>query len=1205
MIRIRTGYSFRTASGHLDDVINKIKAIGWSHAPITDRGSTFGWVRWNKSAKKAGLKPIFGVELAVSDSINAKKPSVDYWTFIAKDSVQPINELISTATNQFRYQPLLNYEQALAVDAFKIIGHRSIINRLPVDNRDGLFWALGPAVAKGYANKLISSGIPPIMAGDNRYTNPEGKGLWEIICGRNAERQSYPQHILDESEWRRSIEFIVSDKSIIDQAIANARSVIDGSTAALVTGNLLKPEHPKPLYDMCVDGAAELKVDLTDPVYKERLDREIKLIYEKKFEDYFYIVSDICCFARKNMLVGPARGSSCGSLVCYLLGITLVDPIPHGLIFERFIDINRNDLPDIDIDFSDVRRHLVFDYVTKKYGAEHVARLGTVAMFKPKSALQEASGALNIPKWKCDNLSDTMIERSSGDARALNTLEDSLKELAAGKKLLEDHPEIINIIHMEGHPRHSSQHAAGIIISDKPVSEFVALDLRTGSTMCDKKDAEDLNLLKIDALGLKQLSVFEDTLEMASLPQNTLEHIPLDDQEAFDVLNQQKFSGIFQFNGQALQSISTQFKIDRFDDIVSITALARPGPLASGGAMEWVKRRNGMNPITYAHPVFKPHLQDTLGIVLYQEQVMEIGRKVGDLDWSQVTALRKAMSKSLGKEYFDQFGDPWKAGAIAKGVDPEKAEKVWDDLCAYGSWCLSGQTRLRNLFTNQHSKEEFFTIKQLYEAKGFSPFRTQPTTKRQRILCWDGRGLKPAETVDVVYSGRKETWLVEASNGNSIRATLDHRFLCIDGEYRSLRDIKVGDDVAVIGDRQITSRKAKTGTGSGRHNWRREELEGKAFFNGVRGTRKRVKEASPICTECGSWPTEEIHHIDGNHRDHNLHNLQAVCRKCHKKLHRDLFGQNPKPYDKGRGIEFAQVVSISNPLVEDTYDISMPCPNNNFLAEDFVVHNSFNKSHAVAYGYISYQCCWLKAHYPFEFAAATLSHEDDPMKQIMMLREMALEGFDYIPVDATISEDRWKVGSKNGQRVLVGPLSNVKGIGPKMVSAIIGARRRGEAIPDRAAKLLSNPKTDIDALFPIEAAINKIMPDPAERNIFTPPTIIKNIVPELKKKTYLIYCTPTRIQPRDENEAVLVAKRGYEVKGQTAYLNLRLTDDTDTVFGKVSRFDFDRIGREIVDRGRPGKALYAMKGTVQLFPGSTFRAFNVSSIRYIGDMDNA
>ena len=945
MLRVRTGYSFRTAAGMLDSVMARLQEVGAAYAPISDRASTFGWVRWNKLAKKAGLKPVFGVELAVTGSLNAKKPAVDYWTFFAKDDLRDINELMYLATSQFRYEPLLSYEQALRADGLiKIVGSRSLLDQIPP--QDDLYVALSPSAAKGYVTEALKMGHKFVASSDNKYVNKDDEGFYEVLCGRGASTQTYAQHILSEAEWRKAVARVASPE-LIDLSWTTAAQIADECKAALKTATLLSPAKPQTLEEMCRAGAKKLNISLDDPVYEARLQRELALIKEKQFEDYFYIIADVMQFARQKMICGPARGSSCGSLVCYLLEITTIDPIPFDLLFERFIDITRNDLPDIDIDFSDQKRHMVFEYMEKKYGRDHIARLGTVALFRPRSAIDEAGTALGVPKWLCDKVLDSLIVRSGGDSRALQTLEDTFNTTPAGRELLEKNPEILIAARMEGHPRHYSQHAAGIVVTETPVTDYVAVDARTGATHCDKKDAEDLNLLKIDALGLTQLSVFEDALTMAGKDIHFLERVPLNDQVSFDVLNKGMFSGIFQFNGPALQSICNQIKIESLDDIVSVTALARPGPMASGGTNEWTKRKNALSPVTYPHPTFEPYLKETLGIVAYQEQVMQIGREIGDLSWEDVTALRKAMSKSLGKEYFDQFGDRFKAGAMQKGIPSAVLEKVWDDLCAYGAW-------------------------------------------------------------------------------------------------------------------------------------------------------------------------------------------------------------------------------------------------------------AFNKSHSVAYGIVSYWCCYMKAHFPFEFAAATLSHEPDPAKQIMILREMAAEGIEYIPVDAELSTDKWSAGYKDGKKVLVGPIQNVKGIGPKLVQQIMSARVRGEPLPSRAEKLLTNATTDIDSLWPVKNAFHRLLPDPSERNIHTPPTPVSNLQPNGEDYKALAFVVVQQIKPRDENEAVNVAKRGGKVlTGPTQSLNLTIADDTDRIFAKVDRFAFERIGRDIVERGRPGKALYAMKGTVP----RGFRMLRVEAVRFIGFMD--
>jgi DNA polymerase III alpha subunit len=955
-MRIRTGYSFKTAYGHLKDVAGRLSELGWSRLPISDRNSTFAFNRWSKITKA----PAYGVELAVVEAYGLKDSSTDWWTFFATDSLADLNELVSMATSGAQREPALLYQQACAADSLiKIAGEWSQLHLMNPKTKN-LYVALSPATPRHLYTEAKKQGYKFIATSDNYYARQSDKETYRVALGRRSGTQTYPISILNDDEWRAAVYF--ADKKDKEAALRNRNAAMLRCTAKLGTATLVKPEVKSPLREMCEAGAQKLGVNLDDPVYQARLDKELGLIFDKKFEDYFYIIADIIDWAKARMLVGPARGSSCGSLVCYLIGITTIDPIPYDLIFERFIDINRADLPDIDIDFSDAFRQEVFEYVEQKYGKERTARLGTVGTFQPRSALTAAGAALSIPKSRVEKLIESLIVRSSGDARALQTLNDTLQETHTGREFLKDFPEVAIATPLEGHPTNASQHAAGVIITQEPITEYVAVDERTNSAMCDKKDAEDLGMLKIDMLGLTQLSIFERTLVLAGIAQedrNTMRvsmkdgrrlvdwftELPLDDLEAFQVLNDRKYSGIFQFNGRALQSLSNSITTDHIEDIISITALARPGPMVSGGANAWVDRKLDPNKIKYPHPLFEPMMRNTLGVVMYQEQVMQIGRDIGDLSWDDVTQLRKAMSKSLGKEYFDRYGDRWKANAIKKGVDEITAIKVWDDLCAYGSW-------------------------------------------------------------------------------------------------------------------------------------------------------------------------------------------------------------------------------------------------------------AFNRAHSVAYGHVSYWCCYLKAHFPAEFAAATLDAEIDPTKQLMLLRELKKEGIDYIPVDVNHSEERWAI--KDGK--LVGPLTQIRGVGPAAVQDIITARKNDSALKPRIVKLLANPTTKIDSLYPIADMVAKRHPSLPAIGIVTTPTPIASIEPNGRYQTVLVIGVAERVVPRDENEAIKVAQRGGIVKeGQTASLNLFVRDDSGEILCKIGYRNYDEMkGATIAENTRAQRTIYAIKGSVP----KDFRMIWVDRIKHLGELDD-
>lgn len=960
---IHSGYSFGAAVGHLPNVIARLKAIGWDHAPVADRCSTFAFTRWTKLAVENGMRPVYGVELAVTAALGVEKPPIDWWTFLAIDSLMPLHALIDLATSQsVKRTAMLSYAQAHAAQGvIKIAGHTCLLQHVNKDDPN-FYLGLTPATSRGLLNAALRQDIRLCAASCNAYPNEEDKELYRITLTKfrkeksfTADVQTYPQHILSDDEWRTACRLVPIATQ--DEAIATRQRVLSGCNATLTKATMLVPEKPESLRIMCERGAARLECDLTNEIYAKRLDRELEMISEKKFEDYFYIIADLVEFAKRHMVVGPARGSSAGSLVCYLLGITAIDPIPYGLLFERFLDITRTDLPDIDIDFSDARRQLVFDYAERKYGHDRVARLGTVGMFQPKSALKQAAIALRVPQFMLDKVFDSLLLRSSGDTRANQQIEDTFKDTEAGRTLIKAYPEIMIAARMEDHPNNASQHAAGIVLTQEPVKNYVAVDARTKAAMCDKKDAAALNLLKIDALGLTQLSVFERCLELIGQSGKSvdqwLEKIPLDDQEAFDVLNKGHFAGVFQFMGITLQALTKQIKVEHLNDIVAITALARPGPMATGGSGTWARRRAGLEGVTYPHPLLEPYLRETLGVVVYQETVMQIGREIGDLSWKEVTALRKAMSQSLGQEYFDQFGNKWKVNAIKKGIPDDIANKFWFDMCAFGSW-------------------------------------------------------------------------------------------------------------------------------------------------------------------------------------------------------------------------------------------------------------GFNKSHAVAYGLVSYWCCWLKAHYPVEFAAATLDAETSKggdiriARQIQVLRELKEEGVDYIPVDKDHSIDKWMPIERNGKRLLLGPLTNIRGIAEKGVEEIIQWRKgTGKGISHALEAKLNAGETDIDTLTPIMARLEELYPDGLEAaNIVSKPTPIKGVRPNGEWQEVMIIGVLRKMNRRDENEHVNVERRGYRVKGPDTSLLMFFRDDTDEMFVKITRYKFPHMGEQILERGRVGKAIYAIKGAVS----PDFRGLYPKQIKYLGDM---
>lgn len=679
-LKLRTEHSHRFAIGKLSEVLAKVPG---THAAITDRDGTWGHVKWAKACKEAGKVPVFGVELAVvRDADLREKQETNYMTFLAKndEGLSELYRLVSLATEKFYYIPRIDYEILYGVseNVVKLSGPYPDWERIPSSLKE-FYIELGPLSPPDI---LGHAKYPAVAVSDNLYPTPQHRGVYDIILGQNRSSRTLPSHILTGWEWGELW-------GHVPRALAQAQIVLESCNAHLGKAELVKPKVKHTLRQMCVAGAKARGIDLKVKKYKERLDRELALIELKKFEDYFFLVADMIAWAKQRMVVGPARGSSCGSLVCYLIGITDIDPMPFDLLFERFIDINRSDIPDIDIDFQDDKRELVIDYLREKYGPANVARLGTVSVYKPKSALGECAKELGIPDWEINDLKNAIVERSSGDSRATFCILDTFEELDIGRQTLAKYPELAVSGEMEGHARHTGMHAAGVIVTSAPVVNYCAINHHTGTAMVDKKDAAALNLLKIDALGLRTLSVIGDCLEQIGWTKEQLNSYPLDDQAAFDVINDSRYAGVFQYEGYALQSLAKQFHMNQFEDIVVITALARPGPMNSGGASSYVKRRNGKEEVTYQHPLLKSVTGITYGVIVYQEQVMQIAREVGKLSWEDVSDLRLAMSRTLGEEYFSRFRANFRKGAGENGLTVEEADLLWDNINTFGSWAFN------------------------------------------------------------------------------------------------------------------------------------------------------------------------------------------------------------------------------------------------------------------------------------------------------------------------------------------------------------------------------------------------------------------------------------------------------------------------------------------------------------------------------------
>jgi DNA polymerase III alpha subunit len=684
-LALKSEYSFKQTFGKMDKIIDYDNGTGV--LGVADVNNTFAHTKLEMICKEKKLKPIYGVRLMVLMDPEARDRKVHgpEYIFIAKnvEGLQEIYALVKTCYDKFFYKAQIGISDVLAVSNNVYI---IASNPLTLDRLD--YIGLSPSTPK----MMAEFDHPKIAINTNRYCRAEDKSTYQLMAGarRNGtglnylfNDQTYPQHILSTDEWFR----MWGDES----AIENTHIVAANCDVTIPRASMVKFDTPDTVMALSLDGAARKNIDLNSEPYKSRFEFEMNLIESKDYADYFLIVSDMIRKAKKKMLVGPARGSSAGSLVCYLMDITEVDPLKFNLLFERFIDINRSDLPDIDVDFPDNKRDKVIKDLVKKFKASNVCHLSTVSSLKAKSAVGEVSMSLSIPKWEADVVKAFLVERSGGDARSKMRALDTLQTTDVGKDFIDKYPAAKAIGDVEGHARHAGIHAAGIIVCNDEMTTFGGMNSREGSIQMDKKDAEYLNLLKIDVLGLRTLTVLMDCADQVGMKYDEFYTLPLDDDGAYKLFRDMRISGIFQFEGQSMQMLCKQMEVEHFDDIVALTALARPGPLHSGGAAKFIKRRTGEEAVEYIsdNPAYVECTKDTFGVIIYQEQLMEICRICGSMNFEEVAAIRRGSSKTLGKEFFQKYFESFKKGALANGFSEDELTEIWENMVTFGSWGMN------------------------------------------------------------------------------------------------------------------------------------------------------------------------------------------------------------------------------------------------------------------------------------------------------------------------------------------------------------------------------------------------------------------------------------------------------------------------------------------------------------------------------------
>ena len=432
--------------------------------------------------------------------------------------------------------------------------------------------------------------------------------------------------------------------------------------------------------------------------YMDRLHREMTDIKAKDFIDYFLQTADAVVFAKEaGIPVGPARGSAAASLVCYLLRITEIDPMEYPLMyFERFIDPTRTDIPDIDLDFASSRRHEVREHLERRYGSECVGNIANYVRYKGKNSIDDVGRVYSIPKPDVDLVKSMIVERSGGDSRGDFSLQDTVEMFPQVAAVFERHPDLWRAADLEGNQKGMGVHAAGLVVTNKPIAEVCAMyerevkKQRVTVVSVDKYDAEYLNLLKVDFLGLSTMEMIKEALELSDLTLEDLYKIPMDDPETMKAFQDNDVVGIFQFEGRATRLVNRDVKPTTFMELADINALSRPGPLFSGTTNDYIEVKWGKKEPEHFHPIIDELTKETRYQIIYQEQILKILELIGGLPVAEVHEIRKIISKKLGEAKFNESAESFAAGAKRlHGIDAERAHKIWGRLVTSATYAFN------------------------------------------------------------------------------------------------------------------------------------------------------------------------------------------------------------------------------------------------------------------------------------------------------------------------------------------------------------------------------------------------------------------------------------------------------------------------------------------------------------------------------------
>ncbi|MBR4400410.1 MAG: DNA polymerase III subunit alpha [Synergistes sp.] len=729
-LHVHTEYSLLDGANRCADLAKTTKEMGMDSVAITDHGVMFGCYEFYTKCNEAGVKPILGCEVYVDPSgyTCREGKGQNHLILLAEndEGYHNLTKLVSIAnTDGFYYRPRIDHELLARYSKGLICSSACLGGEVPqfiirgdLDGArrcaelyrdimgDGNYFLevqSNSVPEQAIVNKALVGlskelGIPLIATNDSHYLKREDAGWHDVLLcvqtGSIVTDEKRYRFTGDDYYFRSPEEMWAIFGGELPESLTNTQMIADRCNVKLQTGHYYLPEFPLPegetlsthLRKIAHQGLkSRLKTDDPPEEYTKRLEYELGVIEEMDFPGYFCIVSDIIMAAKKrNIPIGPGRGSAAGSLVAYSLGITDLDPIKYDLLFERFLNPERISMPDIDTDVSDKGRDELIAYIVEKYGIDHVSQIVTFGRMLGRGAIKDVGRAMNIPIPEVNSISKLI---PTSYALSHKHISDALAEVPELKEMYEGKPEVKKLLdmamHIEGLARHCSQHAAGIVITPKPTSDMVPVrKFGEGqvATQYSMEPCEKLGLVKMDFLGLRTLSVLEGALkniEANGKGRIDLNEIPVDDKKTYEMLQKGSTLGVFQLESQGITALVRRLKPDCIDDIIALVALYRPGPLDSGMADTYVRCKHGEEKVHYLHPRLEPYMKDTYGVILYQEQVMQSAQALAGYTLGEADLLRRAMGKKK-KDVMAKERVKFIEGAQKNGVDAARAGDIFD-----------------------------------------------------------------------------------------------------------------------------------------------------------------------------------------------------------------------------------------------------------------------------------------------------------------------------------------------------------------------------------------------------------------------------------------------------------------------------------------------------------------------------------------------